>query len=63
MKYRILRGNDKPDKAKGDQVKIFRVWYHTVYTGTLTLAQMRSAGVTAIFRRPVRRRARKTVAP
>jgi len=56
MKYRILRKNERPDKAKGDQYRMPSVrgdhWHGTSLRGKRTLDDCHRAGNPCEYRRP-----------
>lgn len=54
MKYRMLRKNEKPDKAKGDEFRTNgRVWITTSLRGNATMEECHRAGNPCVYRRPV----------
>jgi hypothetical protein len=56
MKYRMLRKNEKPDKAKGDQYRTPSVrgdhWHATSLRGKRTVSECNRAGNPCVYRRP-----------
>lgn len=56
MKYRMLRKNEKPDKAKGDQYRTPSVrgdhWHATSLRGKRTVEDCHRAGNPCVYRRP-----------
>ncbi len=56
MKYRMLRKNEKPDKAKGDQYRTPSVkrdlWHATSLRGKRAVSECNRAGNPCVYRRP-----------
>ena len=56
MKYRMLRKNERPDKAKGDEYRMPSVrgdqWHGTSLRGKRTLEDCHRAGNPCEYRRP-----------
>ena len=56
MKYRMLRKNERPDKAKGDEYRTPSVrrdlWHKTSLRGKATVAECNRAGNPCVYRRP-----------
>ncbi len=61
MKYRMLRKNERPDKAKGDQYRTPSVkrdlWHATSLRGKRTVSECNRAGNPCVYRRGRQRRA------
>ncbi len=57
MKYRMLRKNEKPDAAKGDQVRTQGLkrgeWVATRHRGERTVAECGCDGSLFVYRRPI----------
>jgi hypothetical protein len=55
VKYRPLRKNEKPDRAKGDQyTEQPRLWYATGYIGNKTVREIQGQFPDLIYRIPIR---------
>jgi hypothetical protein len=56
LKYRMLRKNERPDKAKGDQYRTpgcwKEIWQETSLRGQRTVAECNKAGNPCVYRRP-----------
>ena len=54
MKYRMLRKNERPDEAKGDEYRTNgAIWHKTSLRGHATMEECHCAGNPCVYRRPV----------